>query len=173
MIPAKPCGFVEAKVPQSTERQQDRDRLSGANRSAPEPRPDELDPIVLVWWLRKRLDTSHLRNRRSVLHVRFDDVPERFWIVTEHCDPSVRLTDPGCPVDLSIRSDLVTLYLVSSGRIQVLDTQRGGSVTFDGPSALVRRLPQILRLSPVAEQVATNRVGAPTPSTPTADSMPA
>jgi hypothetical protein len=128
----------------------------GARWSFDEPTEDELDPELLVWWMHKRLDTSVLPDRRSVLHVRFKDDRRRFWIVVETGGPSVCLTDPGFDVDVTITSDLRSLYLVWLGKVPLEYALRTGKVDFDGPRALTRRMPQVLQLSPIADVVAAS-----------------
>lgn len=125
----------------------------GAQWTFGDPDPEELDAQLLVWWMHTRLDTSHLPGRRNVLQVRFTDDPRRFWIVIEAGTPSVCLVDPGYEVDVAMVSDVSTLYRVWLGRTPLRDAIRAGSITFEGPAALVRRMPDVLQLSPVAEMV--------------------
>jgi DNA-binding HxlR family transcriptional regulator len=125
----------------------------GARWTFGEPTPDELDPELLVWWIHTRLDTSDLPDRRTVLHIRFNDGPRRFWIVIEAGEPSVSLTDPGFQVDVTITSAVQNLYEVCLGRIPIQQAIRAGQLEIDGPRALTRRMPQVLQLSPVADLV--------------------
>jgi DNA-binding HxlR family transcriptional regulator len=126
----------------------------GAKWSFGEPRPDELDPELLVWWMHTRLDTTVLPDRRTVLQVTFSDDPKQFWLVIEGGTPSVCLTDPGFSVDVTISSDLTSLYEVWLGRIPVNEAIRDGLVRFDGPSAFTRRMPKLLARSAIADIVA-------------------
>ncbi|MEU7143881.1 winged helix-turn-helix transcriptional regulator [Nocardia sp. NPDC046473] len=122
----------------------------GARWTFGDPRPEELDPAVLVWWMHTRLDTSSFPGRRQVLAVRFSDVPDRFWIVIESGVPSVCAADPGYPVDVAILSDVSSLYQVWLGRLPLAQAIRTGRVTFAGPTALTRRMSSVLQLSPMA-----------------------
>ncbi|KAA8889515.1 transcriptional regulator [Nocardia colli] len=122
----------------------------GARWTFGDPQPEELDPAVLVWWMHTRLDTSSFPGKRQVLAVRFSDAVERFWIVIESGVPSVCATDPGYPIDVAIISDISSLYLVWLGRLPLAQAIRTGRLTFSGPSALTRRMPSVLRLSPMA-----------------------
>ncbi len=70
-----------------------------------EPRRNELDPTLLMWWIHSRLDFSQLPDRRMVLEFRFRDRPERFWVVKDTQGPSVCTFDPGFGVDATIDSD--------------------------------------------------------------------
>ncbi len=125
----------------------------GARWAFGEPDAEELDPDLLVWWMHTRLDTSQLPGKRHVLHLRFSDESKRFWIVIEGGVPSVCLVDPGYEVDVMISSSLRTMYSVWLGRISLERAVRTGEVEFSGPTALTRRMPDVLRLSPVAEMV--------------------
>ncbi|HLS76181.1 MAG TPA: winged helix-turn-helix transcriptional regulator [Nocardia sp.] len=127
----------------------------GAKWTFGEPDPAELDPDLLVWWMHTRLDTSGLPGRRQVFAVRFTDDPRRYWIVVDRGAPSVCVTDPGFDVDATIVSDVSSLYQVWLGRMPVPHALRSGKLAFTGPSALTRRMPDVLRLSPVAPYFAT------------------
>jgi DNA-binding HxlR family transcriptional regulator len=129
----------------------------GARWTFGDPDPHELDAELLVWWMHTRLDTSDLPGRRQVFHIRFSDDPKMFWIVIESGVPSVCLTDPGFEVDVTIASDVGSLYQVWVGRLPVKDAIRSGRLKFAGPTALTRRMPAVLQLSPIAPIVSTAR----------------
>jgi DNA-binding HxlR family transcriptional regulator len=131
----------------------------GAKWMFDDPRPDELDAELLVWWMHSRIDTGPLPDRRVVLHIRFSDAPKLFWIVIEPGSSSVCLADPMYDVDVTIRSDVATLYKVWLGREPIRAALRSGALEFEGPAALVRRMPDVLQLSPVAEMVSATRPG--------------
>ena len=80
-----------------------------------DPRPSELDPELLVWWMHKGIDTAQLPDRRTVLHFRFDDDPRRYWIVVDSQGPSVCLADPGFDVDVTISADVPPSIASGSG----------------------------------------------------------
>jgi DNA-binding HxlR family transcriptional regulator len=128
----------------------------GARWTFGDPEPDELDASVLVWWIHARLDTSDLPGPRHVFQFSFGDDPRQFWVVVEAGDPSVCLTDPGYEVDVVISSDVGSLYQVWLGRLPLREATRSGRVRFTGPAALTRRMPAVLRLSPLAPIVAAN-----------------
>jgi putative sterol carrier protein len=127
----------------------------GARWAFGDPDPEELDAELLVWWMHTRIDTSEFpAKQRHVLHVRFADDPRLFWVVIESGVPSVCLSDPGFETDVTITSDVVSLNQVWAGRLSVNTALRSGRLRFDGPSALTRRMPGALRLSPFASIVA-------------------
>ena len=118
-----------------------------------EPRDTELDAELLVWWMHTRLDTSELPDRRNVLHIRFTDDLRQFWVVIEACNTSVCLSDPGYDIDVTVTSDVSSLYQVWLGRVPLRQALREGRVAFDGKSALTRRMPAVLQLSPISDTV--------------------
>ena len=125
----------------------------GARFAFGDPAQDELDPETLVWWMHTRLDTSDLPGRRQVFHIRFTDDRRRWWIMVEDGTPSVCVADPGFDVDVTITSDIASLYKVWLGWMPLNDALRSGRVTFDGSSTFVRRMPSIFQFSPVAPLV--------------------
>jgi hypothetical protein len=94
---------------------------------------------------------------RQVLHLRFSDDPRWFWIVVDRGVPSVCDTDPGFEVNVTLRSDLSTLYQVWLGRIPLSDAMRDGRLSIDGTRAMKDALPKVLRLSPAAPLVQATR----------------
>ena len=126
----------------------------GAQWAFAEPHDDELDAELLVWWMHTRLDTSVLPGKRHVLHIRFTDDKRQFWLMIESGVPAVCLSDPGFEVDVTITSDVGSLYEVWLGRLPLRDALRAHRLSFDGPTALTRRMPAVLQLSPVSGMVA-------------------
>lgn len=122
----------------------------GARWQFTEPRPSELDPQILMWWIHQRLDYSCLPDRaRWVLEFHFRDVHDHFWIVKDSAGPSVCFADPGYDVDATIDSDLMTMYRVWLGRVPMAEMLRAGTLRVDGHRSVVRSLPQLFELSPL------------------------
>ena len=129
----------------------------GARWTFGEPDPRELDAQLLVWWMHTRLDTSDFPGKRHVLHIRFTDDRRRFWVVIESGVPSVCLADPGFETDVTITSDVGSLYEVWLGRLPIQEALSTGRLDFGGPATLTRRMPAVFRLSPVAPAVSALR----------------
>lgn len=120
-----------------------------------EPREDELDAQLLMWWVHKRLDFSSLPARRLVLEFHFTQPRAHFWILHDATGPSVCTVDPGFGIDAVITSDLSVMYQVWLGRIPLRTALRDGRVRVEGTPTVARRVPSLLELSPIAAAVAT------------------
>ena len=125
----------------------------GARWQFDAPRAAELDPQLLMWWVHTRLDFSHVPDRRIVFAFRFSDQRDRFWIVRDSSGPSVCTFDPGFDVDATIDTDLSTMYQVWLGKLDLRSAVRSGRVELSGVPGIVRRLPDVFELSPIAPMV--------------------
>ena len=129
----------------------------GARWQFGDPRDEELDPELLLWWAHDRLDFSVLPGPRTVLEFAFQRMSRRFWIVNDAAGSSVCTYDPGFDVDVRVASDLSVLYQVWFGRLDFRTALRTGAVELVGSPSIVRRIPDVFLLSPVADLVAAAR----------------
>ncbi|MDG2114557.1 MAG: helix-turn-helix domain-containing protein [Actinomycetota bacterium] len=113
-----------------------------------EPLLEECDVEVIMWWGHARLNTEPLPDRRVVLEFVFADDRRRVWVVVESVGCSVCLHDPGFGVDAIVTTDSRTLYQVWMGLMTPAAALRSGSMAFDGPPAITRRLPEVLAIAP-------------------------
>ena len=126
----------------------------GARWAFGPPRVDELDPTVLMWWIRGGIDPEPFGDRRTVLHVSLPDGRRtRFWFVIDPDDVSLCFTDPGHEVDLLLESPLGTLYQLWEGVFELRAAMRDGLIRLTGRRELVLVFPEALRFSPVAPYV--------------------
>jgi DNA-binding HxlR family transcriptional regulator len=128
----------------------------GARHAFGDPRPEELDPETLMWWMHDRFDTNDI-DKRAVVQVDIADHARRFWLVLEPGDASVCYTDPGFDIDAVLAADLPTLYRMWLGEIDLRAAVRAGAIDLTGTRWVVRGLPEWLRLSPVADYVRAAR----------------
>jgi DNA-binding HxlR family transcriptional regulator len=126
----------------------------GAKWQFGEPYDEELDPELLMWWAHDRLDFSSVPDRRIVLEFRFRGDRRRFWIVKDVLGPSLCMHEPGFEVDVLVEADLAAMYEVWLGRIDLRAAVRDGLVELTGSPAIVRRMSDVLMLSPIAYAVA-------------------
>jgi DNA-binding HxlR family transcriptional regulator len=115
---------------------------------------DKLDPVLLMWDLRRNLDPRRLPERPTVVMFWFRDLAgkrSRYWLKVERPDIELCLTDPGVDVDLSVETTLRTMVDVWMGDRDVRDAVGRGQITLKGPSELAHTFPAWLLLSPFAK----------------------
>jgi DNA-binding HxlR family transcriptional regulator len=109
-----------------------------------DPRPEELDPALLVWKMHQRIDYSELPRGRTV--VQFDFPVRKCRRVVSVC-----LHPPGFDPDLFVRADPSVLYFVWEGTRDYQEAVRRGDLVLEGPTALVRAFPRWFKWSPLVE----------------------
>jgi DNA-binding HxlR family transcriptional regulator len=116
-------------------------------------RAEDLDAGLLMWDIRRRVNTDRLPDRRVVVQFDFRAVPKTvrrpptYWLILERRDVDVCLKDPGFEIDLAVNADLLALTKAWMGDVRLADAMRSGLVRVEGPSALVRAFPGWLALS--------------------------
>jgi DNA-binding HxlR family transcriptional regulator len=119
-----------------------------------DPRPDELDPVLLLWKMRRRIHHNRLPPGRVVVEFEFTGKRKaRLWLVLKREEASLCVKPPGFDTDLVVTADLAAFYCVWLGRTPLDAALRSGKVRLEGPKDLVRQFPRWLKWSPMAEHV--------------------
>jgi DNA-binding HxlR family transcriptional regulator len=117
-----------------------------------DPRPEELDPGFLIWWLHRRVNFEELPDARTVVRI---DVTghsrEVFWLVLQPDESSVCVKDPGFDLDVHVVADSMALHRVFNGRITLERAVKDETITITGKPALVRRFGKWFLWSPFYE----------------------
>jgi DNA-binding HxlR family transcriptional regulator len=126
----------------------------GVRWSFGEPRPEELDPGLLVWKIHQRIDRERLPERRTVIEFDFTGPRgSRVWLLLEPREVSVCVTPPRFDADLVVRADLAMFYRVWLGHMDYSAANRCGAVAVEGPPTLAKQLPRWFMWSPMARVV--------------------
>jgi len=121
-----------------------------------EPSPEDLDPALVLWWMRRRIDRSVLPEQRVVVEFDFSGArKDRLWLILERSDVSVCLHHPGFDEDLTVRADVETMFQVWLGRIMLEEALESGQVRIEGPPRLARSFTDWVLGSHVVEAVRT------------------
>jgi DNA-binding HxlR family transcriptional regulator len=110
----------------------------GVTWSFTDPRPEELDPDLLIVWMARHVDRHQLPPDRTVVQFDFRDPAKRYWMVLEPSEVSVCLQHPGFDVDLKVTADTATLYRVYLGRAELGAAMQTPKLTIRGPRTLQR-----------------------------------
>ena len=132
-----------------------------------DPRPAELNPVLLLWKIHLRIDRTQLPPTRTVIEFDFRGRGgRRLWLVLEPREVSVCVRPPRFDIDLVVRADLTTFYRVWLGHVDWATALRAGDVAVEGSPTLIRALPTWLLWSPMAVHVRSERArlrGCPQP----------
>jgi DNA-binding HxlR family transcriptional regulator len=132
----------------------------GAKWAFGEPEPSELNPVLLLWWMRDLTKREKLPKQRVVVEFKFTQTrPKRFWLVLDAVDVSVCVKHPGFDIDMLVEADLATLYEVLLGRITFARAINEERLQIDATPALIKEFPKWFALSPVAEIVKATLAG--------------
>jgi len=126
----------------------------GAKWAFGEPEQTELDPVLLMWWMRDRVFAERLPQQRVVVEFDFlESRPRRFWLVLKPDDVSVCVTYPGFEIDVLVTAQLAVLYKIWLGRLSFSEAERSEQLVIDAVPGYVRAFPTWFALSPVAQIV--------------------
>jgi len=122
-----------------------------------EPSLENLDPELLMWDMRRNLDTDPVPKRRTVIEFIYPELPpaqRKWWLIVEP-DRTVDLChiDPGFDVDLFINVDLRTMTEIWMGLRTLASAVDAGALSMTGHSDLANTMHGWLGLSPFATQV--------------------
>ena len=84
--------------------------------------PEEADPALLMWDMRRRVNVERLPDKRIVVRFDFRGAPKgkrSWWLVLERPEPDLCLRDPGFGVALTVRTDAVSLASVWVGDLDL------------------------------------------------------
>jgi DNA-binding HxlR family transcriptional regulator len=134
----------------------------GAKWAFGQPKPEELDPALLLWKMHQRIHRDRLPAGRTVVEFEFPKLRNRrFWLVLEPREVSLCVKPPGFDSSLIVRADLAVLYRVWVGHLEYRTALREGGIVVNGPPSLARELPRWLMFSPMAPFVRAERECAP------------
>jgi DNA-binding HxlR family transcriptional regulator len=130
----------------------------GARWAFEEPAEEELDPVLLMWWMRGRVCEEALPEQRVVVRFDFTGTKEEtFWLLLTKEDVSVCLTDPGFDLDVLVTADLAAYFQIWLGRLAFAVARREGLVTVDGIPRLADAFPDWFGYSLAAPAVRAAR----------------
>jgi DNA-binding HxlR family transcriptional regulator len=114
----------------------------GAKWAFGEPTDDQLDPILLMWWMRGRVQKEKLPQERVVIQFDFQHhKTETYWLILNPEDVSVCLTYPGFNTDVLVTAELASFFQVWLGRISYKEALETQAVRVEALPALERLFP--------------------------------
>jgi DNA-binding HxlR family transcriptional regulator len=120
----------------------------------------DLDPVLMMWDLRRGLDPARLPEEATTVMFWYRDVPSkrsRYWLRIDRPEVELCLTNPGFPVELTVETTIRTMVEVWMGHRDLREALRNGEIQLAGPTRLQRAFPSWLLLNHFStiERVAT------------------
>lgn len=119
-----------------------------------EPTLENLDPSLLMWDMRRNLNTAPMPKRRSVIEFHYTDLSaskNRWWLIVEPTgEIDLCSVDPGFDVDLYIETKLRSMTSIWMGLSTVKSEQKSKNIELDGDTELAKQMQTWLGLSPFA-----------------------
>jgi hypothetical protein len=113
-----------------------------------------LDPSLLMWDMRRNLNTNPMPENRCVIQFLYADLPKaqkNYWLVIEpRKEVDLCSVDPGFDVDLYVTTDLRTMTAIWMGLTTVAAARDDDRLTLVGDNQLAQSMQEWLGLSPFA-----------------------
>jgi DNA-binding HxlR family transcriptional regulator len=115
---------------------------------------DNLDPSLLMWDMRRNLNTTPMPKRRCVIEFLYTDLAaaqKKWWLIVEPTgEVDLCSVDPGFDVDLWVTTKLRPMTSIWMGLSTVMSEQRSKNLALHGDTDLAKKMQTWLGLSPFA-----------------------
>ena len=130
----------------------------GATWAFGDPSAQQLDPLLLMWWMHNRVNRDQLPGKRVAVQFDFRGAQTcTYWLLLTRDEVAICLTDPGYEIDVLVTADLATFFAVWLGRIDYHEAIHAERVRVEGTPRLVRAFPDWFAWSPAAGVVRAAR----------------
>ncbi|MEH6452393.1 MAG: helix-turn-helix domain-containing protein [Psychromonas sp.] len=106
---------------------------------------DDLSVELLMWDIRRTINSSALLDGRTVLHFEFTDLDKTYrnwWVLAEEGDIDLCVDDPGFNPDVTFISDLKTMTQLWLGDTTIKKAESNQKLMLSGSSQLIRNISQ-------------------------------
>ena len=114
--------------------------------------PDNLDPGLLMYGMRRQIDPDEIPLGRTVIRFEFRGLPKGcrgkgyWWYVIQRPEVDVCLKDPGFDVDAVVRADLAAFTNLCLGYLGLDEAIAKGQVAFHGGQPAIALVCRLMRL---------------------------
>ena len=112
--------------------------------------PGDLDAGLLMWDMRRSVNPGAFPAHRVVVQFEYPDAPRGarlWWLISENGEVDLCLNDPGCEIDVLIKSSLATMTSVWTCQARFRDVVRKGGIEVLGDAKLTNKLQDWLQAS--------------------------
>jgi DNA-binding HxlR family transcriptional regulator len=126
----------------------------GAAWAFGDPSPEQLNSVLLMWWIQNRIRHNNLPSERVVVQFDFYGAETvTYWLLLLREDVTLCLTDPGYEINVLVTADLATFFKLWLGRISYDEALREDGLQVEGLPHFVRTFPNWFAWSAAAEAV--------------------
>jgi DNA-binding HxlR family transcriptional regulator len=111
----------------------------------------QLDPVLLMWFIRRRVRMDALPKRQTVIRIDFRRPRRSFWLRLSPPSIDLCFTDEGFEPDLAVDADLAALTRVWLGRERLAEAISAGEIVIDGDADEQRAFMRWFGISPFAD----------------------
>jgi DNA-binding HxlR family transcriptional regulator len=130
----------------------------GATWAFGDPSPEELNSVLLMWWIQNRISHDALPPQRIVVQFDFYGAEAvTYWLLLSREDVTLCMTDPGYEINVLVTADLATFFKLWLGRIRYAEALNDG-LQVEATPQLVRDFPTWFAWSAAAGAVEAARV---------------
>lgn len=111
---------------------------------------DDLDPDLLMWDIRRRINVDAMPKARTCICFEFTDAPENsalYWLVKSDEGVELCISDPNFAVDLYVTTDVRTMTEVWTGDSPMCGAIDDGKIDLHGSNTLRNAFPTWLQLN--------------------------
>jgi DNA-binding HxlR family transcriptional regulator len=131
----------------------------GAAWAFGDPSPEQLNSVLLMWWIQNRIRHNNLPSERVVVQFDFYGAETvTYWLLLLCEDVTLCLTDPGYEINVLVTADLATFFKLWLGRISYDEALREDGLQVEGLPHVVRAFPNWFAWSVAAEAVKATRL---------------
>src|SRR3989475_8066590 len=112
---------------------------------------EQLNPVLLMWFIRRRVQVRELRRAHTVVRFDFRRPRRSFWLRIEPPAVDLCFTDEGFEVQLAVDADLAAMTAVWLGRLRLAEAIAAGSIRVEGDDDARPLFGRWFGLSPFAD----------------------
>jgi DNA-binding HxlR family transcriptional regulator len=116
--------------------------------------PKDLDAGLLMWDMRRSVNPAAFPDDKVVVQFEYPDAPKGardWWLVSEHREVELCLSDPSIDVDIHIQSSLATMTAVWTCQMRFADAVKKGAIKVLGDAKLAKKLTEWLQSSALSK----------------------
>lgn len=126
----------------------------GTKWSFDDPREEQLDPLLLMWWMRSRVHQEALPEERITIQFNFHNPnSDTYWLVLSKEDTVICVTDPGFEIQVIVTANLKQFFKVWLGRLNYYHAVAEEDIIINAAPSWQNAFPTWFTWSPAAEFV--------------------